>query len=307
LELATIFKTLLLLLFVGLFLSSFGQETKDTLTFYEIRQLDSITTNDSLFLVKDTIFYEKFIGYNYKTFAASKSKIRKSLISQKNPPNRKNINNHIVFLWLIFTLLIIILFKSSYPFQYKLIVRSFYNTLFFREFIETQTKEFKISKLLTWFIIAQMIGIGVFIFLKNYDKTPAVADFLLIVYINLALLTIFILSQLLKNIFSFAFNQKKLENHYAIIFRINAFFIGVIFLPIIVISYYNSSIWLADNIPTILVVFMILIYASSILKFVLSRDFYKSDSILILILYLCSFEILPIMVLLKSLNKFLII
>jgi len=307
LELATIFKTLLSLLFVGLFLSSFGQETKDTLTFYEIRQLDSITTNDSLFLVKDTIFYEKFIGYNYKTFAASKSKIRKSLISQKNPPNRKNINNHIVFLWLIFTLLIIILFKSSYPFQYKLIIRSFYNTLFFREFIETQTKEFKISKLLTWFITAQMIGIGVFVFLKNYDKTPAVADFLLIVYINLALLTIFILSQLLKNIFSFAFNQKKLETHYAIIFRINAFFIGVIFLPIIVISYYNSSIWLADNIPTILVVFMILIYASSILKFVLSRDFYKSDSILILILYICSFEILPIMVLLKSLNKFLII
>lgn len=308
-ELATIFKTTFLCLIFGLYFSVFGQQSKDTLTFDEISQLDSLTLaiNDTDSIVKDTIYYEKFTGYDYKTFVASKSKIRKSLISQKNPPNRKNINNHAVFLWLIFTLLIIIIFKSSYPFQYKLIIRSFYNTLFFREFLETQTRVFKISKILTWIIIAQLIGIGIFIFFKTYFKSPTVGNFLLIVYINLLLLSIFILSQFLKNIFSFAFNQKKLKTQYAIIFRINSFFIGLIFLPIIVISYYNNSVWMAANIPTILVVFMILIYASSILKFVLSRDFFKSDSILILILYLCSFEILPIMVLLKSLNKFLII
>jgi hypothetical protein len=259
--------------------------------------------DDSL-VIKDTLFYHSFIGFDKSTYLNSKRNIRKSLLASQNPPIRKNLNNYVVFTWLIMILFLMIHFKRIFPNQYYLITKSTFNQINFDDFIESQNNNFTLSKYLTWLIISQIISIGLFAHFNQQALFSHIKPWLLILYINGLILAIFILNQLFKMLFSYAFNQLSLQEHYAIIYRIHSYVFAILFLPILLVVYYQFPQLLKNGMIYLLSIYLLLVYVFSIIKFVTSSQFLKSGSILILILYICSFEILPLVVLIASITKF---
>lgn len=307
-ELTVIFKRIafLFLLFSCLCLKAQQDSIINSeLSFEEQSLLDSMQKEYSDTLKKDTVFYEKFIPYDYKIYNNSKKNIRKSLISDLKHNFRKNLNNQNIFILVIFCLLLVIFFKNQFQFQYHLITKSLFSRIAFNEFMETQTAVFKTSKLLTWIISVFSLSIGVLIIIEQKEIFNQTNDFLLFLMIVGVISAIFILNQILKMLFSYGFNQPILKNEYAFIFRINTFISSLIVLPIYLVGYYYLPEFFKTFLPVLILLTIVLNYVFSILKFLLSGMFSKNDSVLILILYLCSFEILPLMILITSSNKFL--
>ncbi len=308
-DLAVIFKTALLLSIAFLPKKMNAQNIDSTaqlnaaIQLLEAKYLTDSLGNDSFKI--DTLVPEKFVGYDKKIFLNSKKNIRNSLLFSQNPPFRKNMSNWVVFIWAIFICLIIIVFKKSFPTQFYLINRAAFSNLSFREFYDTQTDVFKGSKLFAWFIISQIFALGLFIVLKLSFKLLFTNDLYLILYVSIGTIFIFILNQNLKSLFSLAFQQPTLNKDYAIIFRTQSFIIAIILLPVLLFIYYTNNIEYQKLTGFFIIVFLLIIYASSILKFTFSGLFSERQSSIFLILYLCAFEILPILVLVKSVNNLL--
>lgn len=254
---------------------------------------------------KDTLVPQKFKGTDLNIFRNSKANIRKSLLASQNPPLRAHMNNWFVLVWCFLILILLIIFKYSYPLQYYLINRAWYSSLSFREFYDTQTDIFKGSKFFAWFIISQVFSIGVFILIRVNFKEIHYSDLSLALLVSGGVISIFILNQWMKFLFSFAFQQSSLSKDYAIIFRINAFLITLVLMPLILFVYFTNVTVFQQSVGLILLIALLLIYGLSLLKFSFSGLFAETQSSLFLILYLCAFEVLPILVLIKSFNSFL--
>lgn len=254
---------------------------------------------------KDTLVPQKFKGTDLNIYRNSKANIRKSLLASENPPHRQHMNNWFVLAWCFFILILLIIFKYSYPLQYYLINRAWYSSLSFREFYDTQTDIFKGSKFFAWFIISQVFSIGVFILIRVNFKEIHYTDLILALMVSAGVISIFILNQWMKFLFSFAFRQMSLSKDYAIIFRINAFLVTLILMPLILFVYFTNVTVFQQSVGLILLIALLLIYGLSLLKFSFSGLFAETQSSLFLILYLCAFEVLPILVLIKSFNSFL--
>jgi hypothetical protein len=254
---------------------------------------------------KDTLVPQKFKGTDLNIYRNSKANIRKSLLASQNPPLREHRNNWFVMVWCFFILLLLIIFKYSYPLQYFLINRAWYSSLSFREFYDTQTDIFKGSKFFAWFIISQVFSIGVFILIRVNFSNIHYNDISLALIVSAGVISIFILNQWMKFLFSFAFQQMSLSKDYAIIFRINAFLITLLLMPLILFVYFTNVTEFQQSVGLILLIALLLIYGLSLLKFSFSGLFAETQSSLFLILYLCAFEVLPILVLIKSFNSFL--
>jgi hypothetical protein len=254
---------------------------------------------------KDTLTPEKFTPYDKQIYRNSKANLRKSLASSSNPPIRKNLNNWIVFVWGLLIVLLIIFFKSNFPLQYRLLNKAWYSHISFNEFFDTQTSVFKNSKFFTWLIISLTISMGVYIVIKSGSFDIRLNEFALIGLICLAVIVLFTANQWLKNVFAFSFYQPGLSIDYAIIFRIQAYVASLILLPVIMMIYYNGSWNMSIVITVVLIAYIILVYAVSLIKFIFSGRFLQNQSNFILILYLCAFEILPLLVLVKSITNLL--
>lgn len=287
--------------------AGYGQQDSS----YVLTKSDSLLLNtlDSMYLDSvlkiDTLYYEAFVPYDKTIWRNSKINLRKSLTASKNPPLRGNLNNYPVFFWALFIVLLIIVFKSNFALQYRLLVKAWYSTISFNEFFSTQTSVFKSSKWLTWFIISQIISLVVFVLLKTSYKTSNIGDFKLILLISGATVLLFTANQWLKNLFAYSFNQPSLSRDYAIIYRIHAYIASLFLLPVVLFVYYNGSSNVKSLTVGIMVLYILIVYAASLIKFIFSGRFLQNQSNFILILYLCAFEILPLLVLIKSINNLL--
>ena len=276
-------------------------------------ELDSLGYSDTMFnylfkdtaVKKDTLTPQKFVPYDRQIYRNSKANLRKSLAASSNPNIRKNLDNWVVFVWCLIILLLIIFFKSNYSLQYRLLNKAWYSHISFNEFFSTQTSVFKNSKLFTWIIISQCLSLGIYIAIKGGAFEIDVNDWWLILIISASVMLLFAANQWLKNVFAFSFYQPGLSHDYAIIFRIHAYIISMILLPVLVLIYYNGSRNMDIVITIVLIAFIIAVYASSLIKFVFSGRFLQNQSNFILILYLCAFEILPLLVLVKSITNML--
>jgi hypothetical protein len=146
---------------------------------------------------------------------------------------------------------------------------------------------------------------GVYIVIKSGSFDIRLNEFALIGLICLAVIVLFTANQWLKNVFAFSFYQPGLSHDYAIIFRIQAYVASLILLPVIMMIYYNGSWNMSIVITVVLIAYIILVYAVSLIKFIFSGRFLQNQSNFILILYLCAFEILPLLVLVKSITNLL--
>lgn len=280
-------------------------------TSYVLSHSDSVMLNslDSLYrdsiLKLDTLYYESFVPYDRTIYRNSKINLRKSLTASRNPPLRKNLNNYPVFLWALLIMLFIILFKSGFPLQYRLLNKAWFSNISFNEFFSTQTSVFKNSKLLTWFIISQILALLAYILIQTAYKSADIADWQLALMCSAGSLMLHAANQWLRNLFAYSFNQPSLSTDYAIIYRINSYIASIVLLPVLLVVYYNGSRNMVPLTVGITVLYILLVYASSLTKFIFSGRFLQNQSNFILILYLCAFEILPLLVLIKSINNLL--
>ena len=271
--------------------------------------LDSMARRDSI--LRDTLVPTKFIGYDLTVYRNSKANLRKTLLASKNPPRRKNLDNWLIFAWGIFIALLLIFFKTNFPLQYRLLNKAWYSTISLNEFFATQTSVFKNSKMLTWFIISQIMAMGVFIVIKSgYQQIRImdieINDFMLMGLISVGSIVLLIANQWLKTMFAYSFYQPALSKDYAIIFRIQAYITSLFLLPLLLLIYYNGAWDMKMASILLMIIFIITIYAASIVKFIFSGLFLQNQTNFILILYLCAFEILPLLVLIKSINNTLV-
>jgi hypothetical protein len=210
-----------------------------------------------------------------------------------------------VFVWGLLIVILVIFFKTNFPLQYRLLSKAWYSHISFNEFFDTQTSVFKNSKLFTWLIISLTISMGVYIVIKANNIDLKVGEASLIGLICVSVMLLFTANQWLKNVFAFSFYQPGLSHDYAIIFRIQAYIASLFLLPVLMMIYYNGS-WNLDIVITVvLIVYILLVYAASLIKFIFSGRFLQNQSNFILILYLCAFEILPLLVLVKSITNLL--
>lgn len=295
------------LLLVSAFLNAQGPDSVYKLSHEDsllLKMTDSLY-NDSLLQI-DTIYYESFVPYDRTIWRNSKINLRKTLSASKNPPIRKNLNNYLVFFWALFIALLIIFFKNNYPLQYRLLNKAWYNNISFNEFFSTQTSVFKNSKLLTWFIISQCLSLGVYISIKTNYPEDIENDAILVLKIIASVIVLFTANQWLKNVFAYSFYQPSLSRDYAIIHRIHSYVASLFLVPVMLIVYYNGSLNIKTVIVFALIAYIIIVYASSLAKFTFSGRILQNQSNFILILYLCAFEILPLLVLIKSINNLLL-
>jgi hypothetical protein len=283
-------------------------QTDSSQLYREMDSLNNILYNELVgdtLIVKDTLTPEKFIPIDKQIYRTSKANLRKSLASSNNPPFRKNLNNWIVFVWGLLIVILVIFFKTNFPLQYRLLSKAWYSHISFNEFFDTQTSVFKNSKLFTWLIISLTISMGVYIVIKANNIDLKVGEASLIGLICVSVMLLFTANQWLKNVFAFSFYQPGLSHDYAIIFRIQAYIASLFLLPVLMMIYYNGS-WNLDIVITVvLIVYILLVYAASLIKFIFSGRFLQNQSNFILILYLCAFEILPLLVLVKSITNLL--
>jgi hypothetical protein len=269
----------------------------------ELMRLDSLY-KDSILRI-DTLFYAKFIPFDREIFRKSKINLRKTLTASHNPPIRRNLNNYLLFIWAFVIALFILFFKNAYALQYRLINKAWFSSISFNEFFTKQTSVFTNSKLMTWLIISQSLAMGLFVFIKSSYAFQDTPDLLLVLYVSGFTILLMLINQWLKNVFAYAFSQPALNKDYAIIYRIHAYSASLVLLPVLLMVYYSSTLNLRLIVIVIMVVYMMLVYATSIFKFVFSGRFLQNQSNFILILYLCAFEILPLLVLIKSINTIL--
>ncbi len=287
--------------------------------FYE--KMDSMMMLDSIDSVRrDTLVPMAFVGYDGTIYRNSKANLRKTLLASKNPPVRKGLGNWIVLVWAVFVGLLIIFFKSNYSLQYRLLNKAWLSHISFNEYFSTQTSVFKNSKLLTWFIISQVLAMGVFIILKTTDLQVKLNylilkitgleirfnDFGLAALISMVVILLLMGNQWLKTVFAFSFYQPSLSRDYAIIFRIQAYIAALFLIPVLLFIYYNGAWDVRVAGIILLAIYLVTVYTASLLKFIFSGHFLQNQSNFILILYLCAFEILPLLVLIKSINSLLV-
>lgn len=325
-----IFKRILILL-VLLTAASIQAQNKDTIPELTMEDSLQLIYNDSTYFdldtMPDTIFYEKFVPYDKTIYRNSLINLRKTLTASKNPPIRENLNNYGVAIWAAFIALLIIYFKNNFALQYRLLNKAWFSTISFNEFFSTQTSVFKNSKILTWFIISQAVSLGIYIIIKsNYDvqlENPylhqlvyfyqnnlyisgyKISDIGLAIIISLCVVLLFIANQWLKNVFAYSFYQPSLSKDYAIIYRINSYISSLFLIPVLLLIYYNGDRNLKTIVISAMVFYILIVYSSSLVKFIFSGRFLQNQSNFILILYLCAFEILPLLVLIKSINNLL--
>lgn len=284
-------------------------QTGDTTT--QLSRDDSIQLRayDSLLLqadsIPDTQYYEAFVPYDKTIWRNSLINLRKTLSASKNPPVRKNLNNYFVLIWAFLITLFIIFFKSNYALQYRLLNKSWYSSISFNEFFSTQTSVFKNSKMLTWFIISQSVSLGIFVVVRSAFDDAEIGNLMLAALISVLVILLFVANQWLKNVFAYSFYQPSLSRDYAIIYRIHSYIASLFLVPVLLIIYYNGDLNMKTVLVSVMVVYILVVYSSSLIKFIFSGRFLQNQSNFILILYLCAFEILPLLVLIKSINNLL--
>lgn len=313
--------------------ASIQAQNRDTLPVLTMEDSLQLIYNDSTYFdldtMPDTIFYEKFVPYDKTIYRNSLINLRKTLTASKNPPIRENLNNYAVAIWGFLIALMIIYFKNNFALQYRLLNKAWYSTISFNEFFSTQTSVFKNSKILTWFIISQAVSLGIYIIIKsNYDVPFSeyayikdefvyfhqnhlyingykISNIQLAVIISVGVILLFVANQWLKNVFAYSFYQPSLSKDYAIIYRIHAYISSLFLIPVLLLIYYNGDRNLKTIVISAMVFYILIVYSSSLVKFIFSGRFLQNQSNFILILYLCAFEILPLLVLIKSINNLL--
>jgi hypothetical protein len=200
-------------------------------------------------------------------------------------------------------LLVFAIYRHAFPFQSGLLRSAFHSRGKFQALLDTRTGNFKFSRWLAWVIIVLLCSVIAYTLLPSTVTVTfnlsrlmifvSIASFITVYFTSLYLIRLVIGNALIGNEFSAEFST---------INRVYWFSISLISLPLFLLIYYNthSADVLASTILALLVVSLVNLL--SMFRFGMREQVKRLDSYFFLIIYLCTFEILPLLVLVKFLS-----
>ncbi|MBC7425491.1 MAG: DUF4271 domain-containing protein [Bacteroidia bacterium] len=268
---------------------------------------DSFTT-DSLWadsLAIDSMQLTEWEPYNKSIFLASR-KIRNA---RNNVLPKGEVNGNRtkawVAAWAVLILLVVVIYKKIYPYQFALQLSAMFNQNKFKELTETQTDIYRLSRWLSVFTSVNVLGLALFVAFSHYNIKTDYSSFTLFLIILGSLVIIHLAQRTLRSIYANTFEQEEFISFYSLVQRSHGFYFALYALPVLLICYYQNSLIFRDIFDILLLIVILLYLAANLSRGVYANYNKHKGSTLYLFLYLCAFEILPLLVVFKYINNLL--
>ena len=266
-----------------------------------ITNADSVKKNNYFALKYRVIKQQLPINKVYTTTFFSKH----ALTQIEKQPKEISTNNTLDWVLLLY-LFGFILFTWVVVFKRRRI-KQIFNSLFTNRGLNqlirdgNLTKEFTIVPLMSIYLIT--ISIFTLFFLKRFDiyNKISITDF----YLFVKIVFVFIILYFSKILFIKSFNNTFKNYNITFYYLLNGFtsdiIIGLLFLPLLFLYTFSNKIF-SSNILFICIIILLVFNSIRLIRNILSSINYSRFSNLYLFLYLCTVEILPVILLLKLFN-----
>lgn len=198
----------------------------------------------------------------------------------------------------VFAFYLLTFFTLQFFDELSIIIKSFLNKALFEQIISQKNSVY--NNLFSFFNVSSIILFSTLIFTFFIKiKSPFTNTSYVIQYLSIVLFVSisFFLLILFSNIWAFLFNEKKIKEIYITNIKISNIIFFVILLLFLFFIYSSSQ----CNINCFKFIFIIIITIYSIRTFNLLRDFFNNGfSLFYLILYLCTVEIFPGLIIYKT-------
>ncbi len=160
----------------------------------------------------------------------------------------------------------------------------------------------RIPLLSIYFLSVSLLISTVFAFYKVTDQSFS-AGIYLYLKILLLFITLYIAKILFIRLISNTFRNQIVTSYYLLNGSISNIIIGILLTPLLFLYTFSDK-FISDKILIICIVIIILINVVRIVRNITSSFNYSRFSSLYLFLYLCTVELLPIMIIVKLINRF---
>jgi hypothetical protein len=221
---------------------------------------------------------------------------KNNIQQEKTQPAQNQSNNFIFWLLLLLSALLAIVINVNLS-TIKLIFRSLFNINLFKLLHREEGSFFSLSQFLLYLMFFVNTSIVVFLFLKTKNTVSIFTDW---VYILAGISLFYILKHILIFILGNIFSVQKSTSLYNFSILSYHIFAGIILLPLNFIAAFAPVKLAAFCIYLSLIFLSVVILFKVVRGLVISLDFWNNNFFQFFI-YLCVFEILPVLILVKFL------
>lgn len=207
--------------------------------------------------------------------------------------------------WLVGVIVVLMLFlaviRVSYPNEVLTMIQGFYNN----RVLSQINKEDNLFNSWPFIFLYLLFGftIGMFLYLvSKFTQLGGVTEgFNLYLVFSVSILVLFILKVITVRFLGFLFDIPRLVREYVSILYLSYFNTAIVFLPLVLIMAFSSRI-LAPSFVVLAILILVIIFIFQFLR--VGASIFKTYSLskFYLILYLCTLEIGPILILIKVLG-----
>ena len=205
-------------------------------------------------------------------------------------------------LLIVIVLILIASLKSFYTRFLQLKVASLYSQIEFREQLESYGSSSEVYNFLYQLIKILIISTAMYLVIISVDYR-AVLGLLLFVYVLLSVSAFVILKLVFSRVFAVLMNMDVFEKKYILLQSgVDVIFLTILFPTTILLYYMDYFADHAEKVNLFILLSLTLYFVSRVLvSLIQNKDTLLANKFL-LIVYLCTFEILPYLILVKLLN-----
>ncbi len=247
-----------------------------------------------------TPYLEKNKPYSINDWAGDIYGVGENYYSDKDyyDPISVSANNSIIdFLIIIFCVSAFALVTSFYNKRFKLLLNTFFNWKLAKQIIRYEKVHSHPVNLTMLFIFA--VSTPIFFCKSLIILFPQWEFFELFSYVMLILIVYFLLKYLLYQFSAWLFEEKELVEQYIFQGNLYSKFVGLVYLGLLILHLYSpfSDILLLKIGLIVLLIFLLLQLSRGIII-----GLAEKRNLLVIILYLCTLEILPWLLMYKSIQ-----
>jgi Domain of unknown function (DUF4271) len=205
-----------------------------------------------------------------------------------------------LFYMVIGILLLFATFRQVFPKYFSDLMRVFFRNTLKAKQIRDQLTQTPLPSLLLNFFFAITMGLYITLVLRHYNMTPFRSFWLLFLYCSLGLIVIYLVKYAGLRFFGWLFNMQEAADSFSfIVFIINKA-IGIFVIPFIILIAFTQN----DVLKVAITLSWCCIGALLLYRFILSYSIVRgrlSVNPFHFFLYLCAFELAPLLILYKAL------
>lgn len=210
---------------------------------------------------------------------------------------RKSPDQWVVFVFLSIVLLYTII-KNIYNKTLAIIFQAYWNDRAISQFTRDDNF-FKLRNSIVYFLLFAMVyGLFIKYLLNNFGLQLSANEFDEYVFISIAAMVFYLAKFIVMKLAGYVFSIQKLMSGYLSIISISNFIYSIVIIPFLVLYYYIPSVYA----PFVFYLMLILFFFNTIYKYLRTGSFILNNfqfPKFYLFLYLCSLEIMPLLIIYK--------